>query len=124
MLALSNLRLHKISSNRVEVINAFSLEDRAKDCKDLDLSTDELPVQRSWGISWNIMSDTFIFNAPQSQKPLTCCWVLLVVDCLFDPLGFLDPVTIKGRLLLIQLSNGDLKWDSPIAPDMYDCCRS
>lgn len=51
MLALSNLRLHKIASNRVEVMNAFAPEDRAKETTDLYRSTDELPVQRSLGVS-------------------------------------------------------------------------
>ncbi|KAJ8346863.1 hypothetical protein SKAU_G00282640 [Synaphobranchus kaupii] len=49
MLALSNLHLHKIASNRVEVVNAFPPEGRAKEIKDLDLSVDEPPVQRSLG---------------------------------------------------------------------------
>lgn len=124
MLALCNLRLHKIASNRVEVMNAFSPEDRAKKIKDLDLSTVELPVQRSLGVSWNIMSDTFSFHVPQSQKPFTRRGVLSVVNSLFDPLGFLAPVTIKGQLFLRQLSNSDLEWDSPLPPDMYDGWRS
>lgn len=109
MLALSNLCLHKIASNRVEVMNAFSPEDRAKEMKDLDLSTDELPVQRSLGVSWNITTDTFTFQVPQSRKPFTCCGVLSVVNSLFDPLGFLAPVTIKGRLFLRELTNLSLE---------------
>lgn len=64
MLALSNLRLHKIASNKVEVMDAFPTEDWAKDIKDLYLSVGELPVQRSLGLSWNLMSDTFIFKIP------------------------------------------------------------
>lgn len=99
-------------------------KDRAKEIKDLDLSTDELPVQRSLGVSWNIMSDTFTFHVPQNQKPFTCRVVLSVVNSLFDPLGFLAPVTVKGRLLLRQLSNSDLEWDSALPPDIYDGWRS
>lgn len=47
MLTLSNLRLHKIASNKMEVMESFPAGDRAKDIKDLDLSVDGLPVQRS-----------------------------------------------------------------------------
>ncbi|KAI3354716.1 hypothetical protein L3Q82_004500, partial [Scortum barcoo] len=60
----------------------------------------------------------------KSQKPFTRRGVLSVVNSLFDPLGFPAPVTIKGRLLLRQLSNSDLEWDSPLPPDMYDSWRS
>ncbi|XP_076849293.1 uncharacterized protein LOC143497287 [Brachyhypopomus gauderio] len=120
MLALSNLRLHKIVSNKVEVMNAFSPEDRAKDVKDLDLATDEFPVQRSLGVCWNPTADTFTFQVPPEQKPFTRRGVLSTVNSLFDPLGLLAPVTIKGRLLLRELSGSNLEWDSPLPQDMYD----
>ncbi|KAI3367313.1 hypothetical protein L3Q82_008361 [Scortum barcoo] len=46
MLAASNLRLHKIASNRPAVIEAFPSEDRSKDVNSLDLFVDDLPIQR------------------------------------------------------------------------------
>ena len=69
MLAASNLRLHKIASNRPAVLEAFPLEDRAKDIKDLNLLTDDLALQRSFGVSWNIALDTFTFQAMDDNKP-------------------------------------------------------
>ncbi|KAI4875088.1 hypothetical protein NFI96_005978 [Prochilodus magdalenae] len=45
-LALSNLRLHKIASNRTAVMYAIPTDDLAKDVQNLDLSKDELPLQR------------------------------------------------------------------------------
>lgn len=96
------------------------VEDRAKEIKDLDLSEDEIPVQRSLGVSWNVSSDTFTFQVPQNQKPFTCSGVLSAINSLFDPLGFLAPVTIKGRLLLSELSSSGLEWDSPLPQDMYN----
>lgn len=48
MLAVSNIMLHKIASNRTEVMNAFPAEERANDIKDLNLSVDELPT-KPWG---------------------------------------------------------------------------
>lgn len=119
MLALSNIKLHKIASNRTKVMDAFSAGDRAKNIKDLDLSVDNLPVQRSLGVSWNIMTDTFMFKVPESQKPFTRRGVLSTVNSLFDPLGFLAPVTIEGRQLLRKLSCQDREWDSPLPEDMY-----
>ena len=40
MLATENLRLHKVVSNSVAVMEAFPAEDRAKSIKDLDLRHD------------------------------------------------------------------------------------
>lgn len=55
MLALSNLRLHKISSNIVNVMRAFPAEDLAKGLKDLYIDTALPPMQRSLGVSLAMM---------------------------------------------------------------------
>ncbi|XP_061886479.1 uncharacterized protein LOC133637538 [Entelurus aequoreus] len=118
MLAASNLRLLKIASNKVEVMDAFPVEDRAKDLQDLDLFKDDLPDQRSLGIKWNIMSDYFTFHIPHTDKPYTRRGVLSTVNSVFDPLGFLSPVIIQGRLLLRELSLHTTEWDSALPEDM------
>lgn len=71
VLAASNLRLLKIASNKIEVMDAFPVEDRAKDLQDLDLFRDDLPDQRSLGIKWNIMADYFTFYILYTKKPYT-----------------------------------------------------
>lgn len=48
-LATANLRLRKVVSNSVTVMEAFPIEDLAKDIRSLDLHNDELPPQRSLG---------------------------------------------------------------------------
>ena len=52
--ATANLRLHKVVSNSIEVMQAFPSEDRAKDIRDLDLNHDALPAQRSLGVCWDL----------------------------------------------------------------------
>ncbi len=51
MLAQSTLHLHKIASNKVEVMKAFPSEDLAKELTNLDLSTGHPPAQRILGVS-------------------------------------------------------------------------
>lgn len=123
ILALSNLRVYKIASNSAKVVNAFPPEERAEGVKDLDLSIDKLPVQRSLGVTWDTMSDTFTFHIPQTQKPFTCRGVLSMINSLFDPLCFLAPVIIEGRWLLRELSSSNLEWDSLLPQDMYEGWR-
>ncbi|XP_064479224.1 uncharacterized protein LOC135392444 [Ornithodoros turicata] len=107
----SNLRLHKIASNSVAVMKAFPSEEHAKDLKDLDLGTDSPPTQRSLGLSWNIKDDTFTFHVPPNKKPHTRRGLLSTVNSLYDPLGFATPVTVRGRLLLRELSTLTEDWD-------------
>ncbi|XP_061923831.1 uncharacterized protein LOC133663402 isoform X2 [Entelurus aequoreus] len=44
--------------------------------------------------------------------------VLSTVNSVFDPLGFLSPVIIQGRLLLRELSLHTTEWDSALPEDM------
>ena len=62
MLSTANLKLHKVISNSVEVMEAFPAEDRGKGVRDLDLRHDSLPAQRSLGVYWNLEEDTFTFK--------------------------------------------------------------
>ncbi|KAI3369215.1 hypothetical protein L3Q82_007449 [Scortum barcoo] len=103
-LAESNLKLHKIASNCVTVMQAFPAEDLAASLKDLGLDSETLPVQRSLGLCLDIDSDTFTFRVAVSDKPYTRRGVLSTVNSLFNPLGFAAPVTIKGRALLRELT--------------------
>ncbi|XP_026119086.1 uncharacterized protein LOC113098285 [Carassius auratus] len=118
MLAVSNLRLHKIISNCPSVIEAFPSEDRADGIKDLQLFSNGLPILRSLGVSWNVATDTFVFHVSDDDKPFTRRGVLSTVNGLYDPLGFLAPVTIQGRLLLRELTKQGKSWDSPLPEDM------
>ncbi|TWW78623.1 hypothetical protein D4764_11G0007440 [Takifugu flavidus] len=80
MLAESNLRLHKVASNKKEVMEAFSPEDLAKDLKDLELGVDPLPLQRSLGLSWNLEADCFTYLVSQEEKPFTRRGVLSTTE--------------------------------------------
>lgn len=114
LLACHNIRLHKIASNKADVINAFPTEDRVQNTTSRDFVVDDLAVQRSLGIAWNMTTDTFMFNIPEAQKPFTRRGVLSTINSVFDPLGFLAPVTVQGRMLLRELMSQGAEWDTPL----------
>lgn len=105
----NGLNLHKIVSNNVEVVSAFPPEDRAKGLKDLDLSIDTLPVQRSLGMRWDLNADSFFFEVAEDLKPFTRRGVLSTVNSLFDPLGFLSPLTIEGKIILRDITTSSVE---------------
>ena len=113
-----HLRLHKIVSNSQDVLKAFPQVDLAKDLASLDLSKDYLPTQRSLGLSWNLTSDCFTFAVPELDKPYTRRGVLSVINSLYDPLGFVAPVTIVGKVLLKSMVMENCGWDEPL-PDRF-----
>ncbi|XP_056400056.1 uncharacterized protein LOC130294377 [Hyla sarda] len=76
-----------------------------------------MPVQRSLGLLWNLISDTFIFQASKEEKPFTRRSVLSTINSLYDPLGFAAPVTIQGKALLRNLTHETSDWDTPLPAD-------
>ncbi|XP_053381914.1 uncharacterized protein LOC128549337 [Mercenaria mercenaria] len=115
-LGACGLRLHKIASSNVEVMRSFEVDDLAKDMKCLDFESDMmvLPLQRSLGVSWNLELDCFTFKVESSGQPFTRRGILAIVNSLFDPLGFLSPFTIIGKLILRDIVSEKCDWDQPV----------
>lgn len=109
-----NLRLHKIASYCKEVLKAFPENELAKSLTGLDFNGDKLPLQHSLGLSWSLKNDTFTFHVLTDDKPYTRRGILSVVNCLFDPLGFVCPLTIQGKLLLRSFLCDTTNWDEPL----------
>ena len=127
MLAEANLRLHKVISNSVEVMEAFPNEDRGKDLRDLDLRCDPLPPQRSLGVYWNLEKDAFTYKVDPADKPFTRRGVLSIVNSIYDPLGLAAPVLLEGKLILQHLvimgkkkNDKPLSWDDPLPEAQSD----
>ncbi|XP_071139321.1 uncharacterized protein [Mytilus edulis] len=118
--SIGNIRLHKISSNVEEVMHSFDNEDLAKSLKDLDLSSDILPIQHSLGMNWDLETDTFMYYIDRDVKPYTRRGLLSTINSIFDPLGYLAPVTIKGKLLLRSVMTGQIMWDEPLPEEVYN----
>ncbi|XP_014676616.1 PREDICTED: uncharacterized protein LOC106816503 [Priapulus caudatus] len=114
-LATAGIRLHKISSNSREVLDAFPPGDIARDLKNLELGSDDVPMQRSLGMCWDLQTDSFMFEVSRHFKPYTRRGVLSTINRLFDPLGLLSPVTIRGKLMLRDMIEETKDWDEPLS---------
>ena len=114
--AKGGLRLHKFISNSKTVLESIPKEDHAAGVKDLDLLHDALPLERALGVQWCIESDTFQFRITLSDKPLTRRGILSTLCSVYDPLGFVAPVILAGKMILQEACREQIDWDSPI-PD-------
>ena len=81
MLSTTNIRLHKVASNSVEVITA--LPDQETKLRELNLYSDTQPTQRSLGVCWDLENDAFTFQVLIPSKPYTRRGVLAVVNSVY-----------------------------------------
>lgn len=95
-------------------MSAFASDDLAKY---LDIGNDQLPVQRSLGLNWDL-GDTFTFRVTAAEKPYTRRGILSVINSLYDSLGLVAPVTIRGKMILRKIVTESSDWDSPL-PEQY-----
>ncbi|KAJ8367292.1 hypothetical protein AAFF_G00323530 [Aldrovandia affinis] len=107
-------RLTKWVSNSRVVLSSIPEEERATEVKDLDLSHNQLPIERALGIQWCTESDTFQFKMQPQDKPVTRRGILSVVSSIYDPLGFLAPFVLPVKLLLRDLCREKRGWDEEI----------
>ena len=113
---LGNLKLHKMMSNEVSVLKSFPPSDLA--C-DLSLLKGGVSVsERTLGIEWSPATDCFTFSAPIAHPDtVTRRNMLHLVASLFDPLGFIAPVVLTGKLILQRACHG-MDWDEPVSEEL------
>ncbi len=110
--------LTKWISNSRTVLQTIKVEHRAKDWKELDLDRDELPVERALGIQWCVELDTFKFKMMVKEHPQSRRGLLSVICSVYDPLGFLAPVTLPAKVMLQELCQRRCGWDDNIPADI------
>lgn len=117
-----NIRLHKFCSNSRRVLDSFAPEDLAKNLKNLDFGTNTLPVQRSLGLLWNTEMDEFTFKVNTVEKAYTRRGLLSTINSVYDPIGFAQPVVIRGKLLLREMMSvtTNTDWDEPLPAFLHD----
>ena len=112
--AKAGLKLHKIMSNSRKVLERAPLEERAHGVKELDLDVDPLPLERALGVMWCVENDSFKFRIELRDRPSTRRGILSTVSSIYDPSGYVAPVTLKGKQILQQMCKDKLDWDSPL----------
>lgn len=85
------------------------------------LEIDNNDTVKSLGLCWKPVADEFRFSITPSiyiRPKLTKRMLLSDLNRVFDPLGFLTPVLIVGKIFLQQLWQIKSDWDCAIADDM------
>lgn len=125
--AQGGFHITNFSSNSKDEISEIPEEMVAENSK--LMLNDENNVQRVLGLLWNATSDEFTFSVNLNKiNPVlisggrypTKREVLSVVMSVFDPLGFITPITIMGRILLQDIWRAGLGWDDELTQKLKE----
>ncbi|XP_067950301.1 uncharacterized protein [Watersipora subatra] len=114
----ANLRLHKFISNSREVLEAIPESEKAANLQGLHLYKDTLPSERTLGLEWCTETDAFIFTSNPIDKPATKRGILSSVSQIYDPLGFLAPFLLQGKIVMQQACQESKGWDDEVSPTL------
>ena len=109
----------------VFISNAMPLHELASNCLEVNLKfksdsiATENPVLKTLGLWWNYNEDSWTINKPTFTVDTASKRSLLSdLARIFDPLGFLAILTIRGKLILQRAMEGVFTWDGVLPPDI------
>ncbi|XP_028171605.1 uncharacterized protein LOC114360928 [Ostrinia furnacalis] len=115
LLKKGGFNLRKWTSNHQDL-----LQDKQNDTKQDEYDFKHLTSTKTLGLRWDPEQDMFIFQSmidnPTDNINNTKRKLLSDLSKLFDPLGWLTPISTKLKLLFQQVWEQDIPWDAKI-PD-------
>ena len=109
--------LTKFTSSNKEVLESIPECHRRKEVKDFKMMT-SLPSNRALGVVWSLEADEFRFELAEKSKPVTRRGMLSTLSSFYDPLGFILPYLLPGKIILQQLCASKVGWDDPVSLDV------
>ncbi|KAK3742407.1 hypothetical protein QZH41_020716, partial [Actinostola sp. cb2023] len=70
------------------------------------------------GMEWNIENDTIAVKVPSERAQPTKRGLLARLSRIFDPLGFVSPTTLCGKLLYREACELKAAWDAPFPDEL------
>nr|XP_034836272.1 uncharacterized protein LOC117992671 [Maniola hyperantus] len=109
LFSLGQFQLRKWASNEPGLLSDLPPEDCLFDPK--AFSDGETPTLKVLGLKWDPATDAFLFEVKSSNQLCTKRNILSELARIFDPLGFLSPLTIKAKCFLQRLWILGTSWD-------------
>ena len=69
---------------------------------------------RMLGVPWNKEDDTIAVQLPNIETANTKRGVLKYLASIYDPLGLISPITLKGKSIFRDICDAKYSWDAPL----------
>lgn len=107
LLNTASLQLRKWASNDPSLLYGL---DNSQEHSIIEFNCSE--NLKTLGVHWNAVLDTLNYKSNSAQiNVATKRNVLSTIASIFDPLGLISPVVVKGKLFMQTLWKADLHWD-------------
>ena len=116
------IKLHKFASNHPQALSNVPSDYLTPCMKRLP---EESGDHSALGINWDPVQDTLSLSLNLPQKEYTRRGVLSVIGSLYDPMGYISPIILEGRLFqreaLTNPSDNTTTslWDQPLPEELY-----
>ncbi|XP_064650007.1 uncharacterized protein LOC135501694 [Lineus longissimus] len=116
---IAGMDARKYLSNSPKVLAEIPMEDRASQ---ISLDGGELPSVKTLGVMWKAEEDIFTFEPKpvEDDFKLTKRNFLRKIAAVFDPLGFIAPYVMQGRIVLQKVWVAGYNWDDAILGEAAD----
>ncbi|XP_025407359.1 uncharacterized protein LOC112681309 [Sipha flava] len=116
----AGFELSKWSSNAPELLRGLSTIDDKLDSK--NSSIDKQKIKKLLGIFWNQENDSYQYKVEKYQLNIRATKrnVLAEIASIFDPLGLINPITVRLKLVMQKLWQLSVDWDEPLPTDLLN----
>lgn len=115
LLAKGGFSLRKWSSNSPELLAAVPEEHRGTL---LHFRAQDQPLCSILGLKWLPEMDAFSYLVSVGHKPQTKRSVLSIIAQIYDPMGWLTPVTFWAKSFMQHIWTLGIQWDDPLPSEM------
>lgn len=114
LLRCGGFELRKWASNEAALLADIDPNNHGLACNKSNATDEQIEVL---GIIWNPARDVFQFKVVFDKiTPTTKRQILSTIARLYDPLGWVIPVTVSAKIIMQHLWRLQISWDAP-APD-------
>ncbi|XP_015126963.1 uncharacterized protein LOC107048337 [Diachasma alloeum] len=116
VLKRGGLNLRQWASNHPQL-----LESLPEGSVNLQLKSDKDATIKALGVHWDPQRDTIVYTVIPISKTvkLTKRSILSDLAKIFDPLGLLGPIVIRGKIIMQKLRKEQIDWDDPVPLNLH-----